>query len=80
MTSPQLTFDARYLKILAGGVLEQRIVQVARILATERQSRLIEPADVRAAITQVFREDLSHLSQIVEERMAKYPAPMKSAA
>ena len=80
MVGPNLTHDARCLVILAGGVLERRIEDHARRIAEKRGSAQIEPDDVSAAATQVLREDLSQLPQVIEQELTAYTARKRNAA
>jgi len=80
MERPQPSHDARCLVILAGAVLEQLIEDYARRIAEDRGSAQIEPGDVRAAATQVLREEISRLPTVIEQELDDYAVRKKRAA
>ena len=71
MDRPKLTYEARYLVILAGSILERCIENRAREIADGRAAAEIAPEDVEAAAAEFFREDLSDLPQLIQQAMDK---------
>ena len=80
MGKPTLTHESRCLLILAGGVLERRIENRARTIATSRSAEQISREDIEKATADFLREELSDLPHLVRQAMSKHRYRSSKAA
>jgi hypothetical protein len=76
----KLAFEARYLIVLAGHVLERGIEARAREIAEKRSAAEVAPEDVEAATAEFLAEDLVDLPRRIERAMETHRYRSNEAA
>jgi len=80
MDQPMFTHEARCLVIVAGGVLERCIEKCARKIADSRAAAEIVGEDIEKAATELLREELSDLPDLIEQAIDNYKQQARKAA
>lgn len=80
MDQPKLTHEARCLIIVAGGVLESRLKNLAQSIAEARGAVQIAGEDVDEAVRAFLGEQIPQLPHLIESAIDEYKRRSAKAA